>query len=101
MPISDVTPQSIRKVAAEARTRNEVCRLPPAPNASPQPRMVNCIAPILSPSHRGASVNAPLGISADSSRLARVRATVGLPQGYVSGKSCFLSVGAFADGLAC
>src|SRR5262245_56832564 len=66
MPISDVTPQSIRKVAADARTRNEVCRLPPAPNASPQPRMVSCIAPILSPSHRGASVNAPLGISADS-----------------------------------
>ena len=40
MPISDVAPQSIRKVEAAACTWNEVCRRPPAPKASPQPIMV-------------------------------------------------------------
>ena len=60
----------MRKVEAAERTWNEVCRRPPAPKASPQPMMVSRMAcrHLSASCQHGARVNAPLGISADSSK---------------------------------
>ena len=101
MPISVEAPQSIRKVEAEARTRNEVWRLPPAPKASPQPMTVSCIAPILALSQHGATVNAPLGISADSSRLAWARPGGSISRLMPLGSLAFCQSGCCGSNEAC
>src|SRR5882724_8034647 len=71
MPASTVGPASMRNVAERPRTRYELWRRPPLPNASPAPRTVTC-TPFFSVAPSRAGMKRSLESCPEKLRLYRV-----------------------------